>query len=69
MKIVAVLYWVFVQFLSEISPNVLFHFMSKNTRFGHVPRIENVTFCENCRRTIGFVCSNYVSDLTFCSNF
>ena len=61
MKIVAVLYGVFAQFLSEISPFVLFQFMSnKNACFGHVPRIENVTFCENCRCIIGVVCSNYV---------
>ena len=60
MKIVAVSYGGFAQFLSEISPFVLFQFMSKNSCFGHVPRIENVKFCENCRCRIGVVCSNYV---------
>ena len=69
MKIVALSYGVFAQFPSEISPFVLFEFMSKNSCFGHVPCIENVTFCENCRCIIGVVCSNYVWNLTFCSNF
>ena len=69
MKIVAVLYGVFTPIPSEISPFVLFQFMRKKSRFGHVPRIENVTFCEICRCTIGVVCSNYVRNLTFCSIF
>ena len=38
----------------------LFNFMNKISCFDHLPRIKNVTFCENCRcRIMGF-CSNSV---------
>ena len=46
-EIVAVLYLVFDQFLSEISPFGLF-FDKKQQNKDDVPLIKNVTFFENC---------------------
>ena len=43
MKIVAVSYWVFAQFLSKISPFGLF-FDKKQQNKDDVPRKKNVTF-------------------------
>ena len=48
LKIVAVLYGVFAQFLSKTSPFGLF-FDKKQQNKDDVPPIKNVTFCENYR--------------------
>ena len=48
MEIVAVLYGVFDQFLSEISPFGLFFDKKEQNKYD-VPRIKSVTFYGNCR--------------------
>ena len=68
-KIVTISWGVFDKFLFEISPFVLFQFMSKNSAFDDVPPIKNVTFCENYRCSIRGFCSISVWNLTCSSIF
>ena len=58
-KKVTLLYGLFAQILSEISPFVLI-LDKKQQNKDDVPRIKNVTFCENCPCVIWGFWSNVV---------
>ena len=59
MKIIAVVYGLFAQIMPEISPFVVI-FDKKQQNKDDVPRIKNITMCENCACIIWGFCSIFV---------